>query len=154
MTFGLFALLSACSGREAAEAPPAPAANPWVAQIGSWYCGSEPLPAKDPAAAPGTRDFVVKLTPGDDAFSGLYAIQEGPRQYIGAFTRFAAAGERAATFHAENSMRQKGDAALAFSPDFQTLTVTWQVGTQAAKSTTTLTAAKDPGACAGGALLK
>lgn len=152
MTFGLFSLLFGCGGGTQAPAAPPPA--PWIQRVQTWYCGAEALPAGANGAPGGSRDIVVKLTPGEQSILGLYALREGERTYIGSLTRFAATGERAATFSSENSQRQKGDAKASFSEDFQRLTLGWQVGTQPAVTDTVLTATADPSTCTAGALLK
>lgn len=146
MPFALLTTLLACGG--CAEPPPAaPPPVPWIRDAGTWYCATEPT-------ATGTRDVIVKLTVAEQSILGMYAIREGTRTYIGTLTKFAAGGERVATFRSENSQRQEGDAKATFSPDFKGLTLNWQVGSHTALTDTVLAGTADPTTCAAGGLLK
>jgi len=157
MTALLLASILGCGGASAPEAPkPAPEAM-WLTGVKTWYCGTErtdpPKGAPAPTVPP-TRDVVVKLATTSGGLTGLYALNDNGRSYIGTFTRSVLAGERMATVRSENSERQKGEAKLTLSPDYQTLTIEWHVGEWAAAGTTTLTSAAGPTACAAGKLLR
>lgn len=135
----------------------------WLSGLQPWYCGAEALPpkvAKDGTSTPQVRDIAIKMVPGRDSFTAIFAAVNGNDKSIGSLTRFTVTGERTATLHFENDRKQKGEAALAFSPDFSTLTVTWTAsvtppGTSPVPpAPTTLAAAPGPAACAAGGMLR
>ncbi|MDP2308876.1 MAG: hypothetical protein Q8P18_22835 [Pseudomonadota bacterium] len=134
MTRSVFASVllaaAACSRPEQPAPPPLPPAPTlaWIGDVKPWYCGTEPLPAKvraDGVATPQVRDVALKIMPGAESFTVIYAAANGPDKAVGTMTRFAVGAERTATLRWENDQKQKGDAVLAFSPDYSSVTVTW-----------------------------
>ncbi|MES2639358.1 MAG: hypothetical protein V4850_07730 [Myxococcota bacterium] len=165
-------VLVGCGTPPASPAPPPPSpTTAWIAGMKPWYCGTESLPPRvgaDGVSTPQARDVALKIVPGKDSFTVIYASLLGAGaasgsandKSIGTMTRFAAAGERGATLRWENDQKQKGDAALAFSPDFATVTVTWTPSATPPGSSpvppapTTLAAAAGSSACVAGTLIR
>jgi hypothetical protein len=143
--------LLACGG-----GTPAPPDTTWVRSVKPWYCGSEQVEAKETASgarAARSRDMAMKVAPGQDSLTAVYALENAGERYIGHLTRFEPTGPRAATLAWENDRKQKGKAQLTFSEDFQSLTVAWQVGDEPSSGASTLTAS-DPAACPGAARIR
>ncbi len=135
----------------------------WLSGLKPWYCGAEALPpkvGKDGAATPQVRDVALKIVPGSESFTAIYAAANGNDKSVGSLTRFTGTGERTATMRWENDQKQKGQALLAFSPDLSTVTVTWTAEVTPPGSSpvppapTTLTAAPGPAACVAGGMIR
>jgi hypothetical protein len=164
-------LLVGCGTPEKPAPPPSASGAAWIASVKPWYCGTEALPPRvgpDGVSTPQARDVALKVVPGKDSFTVIYASLLGAGaasgsandKSIGTMTRFAATGERGATLRWENDQKQKGDTALAFSPDFSTVTVTWTASVTPPGSSpvppapTTLAAAAGSSACVAGTLIR
>ena len=153
------AFLIGCSGGAPAGTPGAtPGVTPssWVSAIKPWYCGAEQVAAKETPTdtrAARSRDMALRLVPTEDSFTGLYGLENGGEAYIGTLSRFEPLGERKAKLHWKNDRKQKGEATFAFSPDFTSVTVKWQVGAEAQTGASVLAAA-DPATCVAAKLIK
>lgn len=154
-------------GGEPAKAP-APVPVGWIAAVKPWYCGPEALPprvskegvSKEGVSTARTRDIALKIVPGTDSFTAIWAAADGTDSAIGSLTRFTSDTDGTATLRWENDRKQKGEARLAFAPDFATVTVTWTAevtppGSPAVPpAPTTLTYAPGPAACVAGGMLR